>query len=192
MKKYLWIFLILMSFSTKGQNILSKKDSVKILFKAKLLTTSEYGIGLDIKQIINDVENQNALFLKTLYSSFLFIEVEFNQPYRIINGDIVTFSRECSYYLAFNIINSRFYRIGGFDTIDIDTFINDLNYQEDGIFKDVINKNEIEGIDVRCLYRYFTLSTKKRNKKGFECFDNCRNITTTNVGGHEINDSDRY
>ena len=54
--------------------------------------------------------------------------------------------------------------------------MNDLKLRESLIIKG-INKNEVEGINIYCLYQYYNLSTKKRFKKGYKCFTDCKDVT---------------
>lgn len=155
-------------------------DTLAISFKAKLFTTSEYGIS-DKEQILKDIENQKIQFLKTQYENFVFMKVDFAQPYRIPQESTQTLNRDCSYYIAFNVTNSIFYRLGGFDKIDIDSFFEALEVNESGIFKDIVEGKEIEGIDIYCLHEYYKMSKKKRLRKGFKCLDNCSQKTETTI-----------
>lgn len=155
-------------------------DTTAIAFKAKLLTVSEYGIA-DKSQILKDIESQKITFLKTKYESFIFMKVDFDQPYRLPTGSTQTLKRDCSYYMAFSVSNSILYRLGGFDTIDIDSFFEALEANESSIFKDIETGKEIEGIDIYCLHEYFKMSKKKRLKKGYSCMDNCSNKTETTI-----------
>jgi hypothetical protein len=155
-------------------------DTTAIGFKAKLFTVSEYGIS-DKNQILKDIENQKIKFLKTKYKSFIFMKIDFAQPYRLPTGSTQTLKRDCSYYIAFNVSNSIFYRLGGFDAIDIDSFFEALEVTEIGIFKDISEGEEVEGIDIYCLHDYYKMSKKKRLKKGFCCLDNCSKKTETKI-----------
>lgn len=155
-------------------------DSTAIAFKAKLFTLSEYGIS-DEEKIINDIENQNAFFLKTMYKHFLFIKIEFSQPYRIFENGTRTLFRNCNYYIAYNINDAKFYRLGGFNSIDIDSFIKDLEQIEISIFLDISEGKEIDEINIYCLYDYFKMNPKKRFKKGFSCLCNCEEETQTMI-----------
>ncbi|WP_179317218.1 hypothetical protein [Winogradskyella undariae] len=158
-------------------------DTSAIGFKAKLFTVSEYGIS-DKNQILKDIENQKITFLKTKYESFIFMKIDFAQPYRLPTGSTQTLKRDCSYYIAFNVSNSIFYRLGGFDTIDVDSFFEALEVNESGIFKDIEEGKEIDGIDIYCLHDYYQMSKKKRLKKGFKCLDNCSKKTETLIITH--------
>lgn len=176
--KRLIIFTLLCFWlsNTFGQNI----DTTAISFKAKLLTVSEYGIS-NKSQILKDIENQKIKFLKTQYENFIFMKVDFAQPYRLPENHTQTLKRDCSYYIAFNVLNSIFYKLGGFDTIDIDSFFKDLEAVENVIFKDIAEGNEIEGIDIYCLHEYYKMNKKKRLKKGFRCLDSCSKKTETKI-----------
>lgn len=151
-------------------------DSTSIKFKAALFTLSEYGIASK-GQILKDIENQETIFLKTKYKHFLFLRIKFSQPYRLSDLSENTFIRDCYYYIAFNKKNKKFYRIGGFDNLNIEDFIQDLDSVENDYLIDWNDRNEIEGIDIDCLYNYAKLSKKEKFKKGFTCFENCSNIT---------------
>ena len=174
------IILIILCFHTP-YGFSQDKDSVSIAFKAKLFTVSEYGIA-DKNQIIKDIESQGVTFLKTKYDNFVFMKIDFSQPYRLPNNHTQTLYRDCSYYIAFNVSNSMFYRLGGFDKIDIDSFFEDLKASEGIIFKDFgATSNEIEDIDIHCLYNYYSMKKKKRRKKGFNCLVNCSKKTETTI-----------
>lgn len=183
MNKVLLLLLFIFSLITNAQE-LRKQDSINILFKAKLLTTNEYGINHSKESILRDIEQQNATFLKTVYKNFVFIKVEFTQKYTLLNERTIARFGNCSYYLAFNSKISRFYRLGGFDTLNIDDFINDVNgTEETGIFNG-FEGGEIEEINIDCLYDYSQLSLRKRRKKGYSCIGNCREINTTTTSSH--------
>lgn len=178
MNKLLLLLFFCLSITMNAQK-LGKQDSVNILFKAKLLTTNEYGISYSKESILQNIEQQKATFLKTGYKKFVFIKVDFSQKYNLLDrGTIVRFGN-CSYYLAFNIEISKFYKLGGFNIPDIDEFIKDVNgIEEKGIFNG-LGGGEIEEIDIDCLYDYSLLSSRKRRKKGYSCLGNCNEIVTT-------------
>ena len=155
-------------------------DTASVIFKAKLLTLSEYGLT-DKKQLIEDIEGQNAKILKSVYDGFIFVKVDFNQPFRAGEGVTKMMIRNCSYYLAFNTYNYEFYKLGGSNEIDIDRFMPVLLINEAPIFRDFENGNEIEGIDIFCLHEYYELKKKKRLKKGYHCLENCAEETIMNV-----------
>jgi len=155
-------------------------DSTSIAFKAKLFTVSEYGISNE-SEILKDIQSQKIIFLKTKYEHFLFMKISFSQPYRLPNKHTQTLYRDCNYYLAFNIEDSRFYKLGGFDILDIDSFFEDLQLREDSIFKDIEEGKEIDEIDIYCLYDYYKMKKRKRVKKGFNCLDNCAKKTETSI-----------
>lgn len=171
MNIYKLSIFLLFSFHVYCQRMPSV-DSTSIAFKASLFTVSKYGIASKEK-ILQDVENQKVRFLKTKYKSFLFIKIEFSQPYRTSDKTRSTLTQNCNYYLAFNILEKRFYKLGGFDDVDIDDFINDLESQEGINLIDWVNRNEIEEIDIDCLYSYYKLNKKQRVKQNFTCFESC-------------------
>ena len=64
MKNIIVCFIIICCNQLSGQNnILTAKDSSAIMFKAQLMTISEYGIG-NKEQIIKDLTSQKTKFLK--------------------------------------------------------------------------------------------------------------------------------
>lgn len=174
MRKLL-IFLSLFFVCTQfyGQNSI---DSTSIAFKAKLFTVSEYGLASK-ERILQDIESQELKFLTTKLKNFLFIKIHFSQPYRINENTKTTLIRNCSYYLAFNLSSLKFYRIGGFDNLDIDDFFDDSFLHREILFS--IDGNDIEGIDLLCLYDYHKMNKKDKFKKGFKCIGNCDEETKT-------------
>lgn len=153
-------------------------DTTAIIFKANLFTVSEYGIASK-EYILKDIEEQNVKFLKTSFESFCFLKIQFSQPYRTSNNSELTLDRTCAYYIAYNITKKKFYRLGGFDAVNVDDFIKDLELQEGGNSFDLVNLNEIEEININCLYEYFYLSKKKKLKHKFTCFKCCAENTKT-------------
>lgn len=179
MKKLILLIIALICFA----NLFSQNksiDSTAIGFKAKLFTVSEFGIS-DSNEILKDIENQKIKFLKTQYLNFIFMKVEFEQPYRMPDNRTQTLSRECNYYIAFNIVDSRYYKLGGFNTLEVDAFFEDLEMREGTYFKDISGGNEIEEIDIYCLYEYYKMNQKKRFRKGFKCLNNCKDLTQTKI-----------
>ena len=152
-------------------------DTTSITFKAKLLTLSRRGIT-NVKNILDEENKKKVDFLKTKYKSFIFIKINSKDPsygwYKTKNG--------CNYYLAYNKEKSKFYRLGGFDIVDINDFFKDLENQEVIIFKDLEEGNEIEEIDIYCLYNYYKMKPKKRLKKGYKCFHKCSKEIITKIG----------
>ncbi|GGB73309.1 hypothetical protein GCM10007424_11510 [Flavobacterium suaedae] len=177
------IFYITNSLYSQTQSV----DSVSIAFKAKLFTVSEYGIA-NKEQILLDIESQEAKFLKTVYKNFFFLKIKFSQPYRNSNISVRTLNRKCYYYIAFNIIENRFYRLGGFNSLDVIDFISDLGNIEN-INIENWNKDLVQEIDIDCLYEYYYLDDKKRFKKKFLCFPNCNENTKTYYMEHKDNGS---
>lgn len=170
----LFFLLMITGFSQKVEEL----DSVSIAFKAKLLCVNRNGVA-DIKTVLDQIDSKKVRFLKTKYEEFLFLKIEFtdkvtyNKAY--LNQELmgVGLFGSCDYYLAFNKKNGNYYRLGGFECLDIDKFIKDLTSQEFNIFKDIKEGKEIEGVDIYCLYEYYQLKPRKRQKRGFECFPKC-------------------
>lgn len=168
MKILIVLMVLFMSFVVNAQ-VLTAKDSLNIAFKAKLLTVSVTGIAeRDI--ILKDVESQQVIFLKTSFKNFLFLKVKYDQSYRE-NEKVRMRFVNCSYFIAFNIKQFEFYRIGGFDSDDIDKFMEDLSSQESA--DPFLETEPIKGVDFNCLSEYSRLSKKKRLKKKLTCFKCC-------------------
>lgn len=172
MKKILLLLIfIIIPFFIFAQQEKAIVDSINIAFKAKMLTISEYGIGSK-EDVIRYAEKQELTFLKSVYANFLFIKVDFSQPYINSKGSERTLLRQCSYYLAYNTVDCRYYKLGGFSSIDIDVFFKDLELREGDWFKTM--DRHIEEIDIYCLEEYQSWSKRKRYKKGFRCFSDCK------------------
>lgn len=174
MRKIFFFILTIVSIAGNAQ-VLSKQDSINILFKSKLLTTSEYGITGKL-EILKDIDTQKATFLNTFYKNFVFIKIDFSQKYFRLNQDTSTLIRPCSYYLAFSVKDSRFFKLGGFNSTDIEGFFKYLEWREDKIFNG-ISGNEVEGVDIYCLQEFSELSVKKKCKNKSLCFENCDDVT---------------
>lgn len=178
MKRIVFVILIAFTLNSSAQE-LTKRDSINIAFKAKLLTTNEDGISYSKESILQNIEQQKTTFLKTIYKNFVFIKVECSQKYNLLEGGTMTRFGDCNYYLAFNTEFSRFYKLGGFDTLDIDAFLAKLGASEKmGIFNR-LDVGEIEEIDIDCLYNYSELSLRKRRKRGYSCLGSCNETTKT-------------
>ena len=181
MKKILILFVFhLIYFNNYCQDI--SIDTTSLSFKAKLFTVSEFGLSSK-EQILKDIESQKITFLKSKYKKFIFMRIDFSQPYRFLNGSETTLIRECSYYVAYNISNSIFFKLGGFNSLDIDSFIRHLEGME-YVIPDVNENPEIEEIDIFCLYNYHEMSQKKRLRKGFSCLSNCAKKTSITISTH--------
>lgn len=184
------IFLISSLFfciSLNAQN-LKVIDSTSIAFKAKLLSINKQGVS-DIKSMLDQVDNKQIKFLKTKYKYFEFLKIDFTDLYYeakvyINEEDLIgqALFGSCSYYLAFNKVNAKYYKLGGFNDLDIDEFFYDLEDLEIFIFKDLEGGNEVEGIDMYCLYNYYNLKPKRRLKKGYNCFSKCSEEMSTEMG----------
>lgn len=168
MKILIALIALLMSFIVNAQ-VLTAKDSLNTAFKAKLLTVSVTGIA-ERDMILKDVESQHVSFLKTSFKNFLFLQVQYSQPYRLNQNISIQFVH-CSYFIAFNIKQFEFYRIGGFDSDDIDKFMEDLWNQES--VELFLETEPIKEVDFNCLSEYSRLSKKKRLKKKLSCFKCC-------------------
>ena len=173
-----------MNYVCYSQESISKIDSATVAFKAKLFTVSKYGISPK-DSVLSFIENQKLIFLKTSYKNFIFMKIEFSQPYKLSNGSETILLGKCNYYLAYNISASKYYRLGGFDNVDIDDFFNALNAKVSSIYVDDkrmtnVEYEYIEEIDIFCLARYYKLSKKQRLKTKY-CLGNCNDEISDHI-----------
>ncbi len=151
-------------------------DSSAISFKAKLLTTSLFGIA-DEATVLSEIENQNAVFLKSSAKGMVFIRVDFNQRY--FKGDTSSHSvwlGKCRFYLSYNLQRHRYYRLGGFKELDLKDFFEDLSGADHQIFLESIDEGQL---DFLCLNSF--LMTKKRRRKE-PCVPTCIEELRTSFG----------
>lgn len=173
------VITFLCIFYNNGLYSQTKIDSVSIVFKAKLFTVSEYGIASK-EDVIRFIQSQDLIYLKSSYKNFIFMKIDFEQPYTLSNSRIQSLLRNCSYYIAYNNIDSRFYKLGGFETQDIDALFNDLELRELDTFVS-LNGNYVEDMNMYCMYEYFKMNKRKRKRKGYSCFTKCSEVTEEHV-----------
>mgnify|MGYP006921593043 CR=1 FL=1 len=156
-------------------------DSSAVMLKAKLLTTSRYGLCLN-DSIISDIANQKGNFLKSNSSNILLLGIQFGQKYCLGGQDMqILWIGDCTYYLAFNIKKNKFYRLGGFDKLDTEDFFGDLTLQDETLFDiDYIESGEI---DFNCLKEYSKLSAKKKLSRP-PCLPKCSEKLSTTLTVH--------
>lgn len=162
--------IIFVCFSTVASAQLI--DSASIAFKAKLFTTSRYGIENKFL-ILEDIENQELKFLNSSIPNIVLMRIKFNQKYYMGESREMTLIGNCFYYIAFNLKNKKFYRLGGFDSNDLQEFFGECDIIEN--LNWISNEEEI---DFLCLLTYSKLPKKKKAKKGFECFKSCNSEIT--------------
>lgn len=157
-----------------------EKDTADISFKAKLLTVDRHGI-LDENKLVEEIEKQKLEFIEYNDSSnWVFMKIKFDQKYGNYKNDHSTlWLGDCNFYIAFNKETSKFYRLGGFDILDVDDFIDDMH--EDLYFDIHFDENLNEEIPIHCIESYVKLSEKMRLKKGHQCFSPCSKKLTTNL-----------
>ena len=158
----------------------TKIDSAAISFKAKLFTVSEYGLASK-ERILQDIEEQDLKFLPTKLKNFVFMKVSFSQPYRFNENGERSLFRNCSYYLAFNLTSLQFYRLGGFDNLDIDDFFDDCSFHGEILFSLEDDGDNVSGLNLLCMIKFLEMSKKERFRKGFRCSCNCRESLFTTI-----------
>lgn len=156
-------------------------DTASIAFKAKLMTLDRKGYFAKEKQI-KEIENQKLDFIDYKSSdNWIFMRIKYDQNYGNYDGDgYILRLGNCDFYLAFRKEGSVFYRLGGFDKLDLEDFINDL--KEDVIeYYDVIdNKKIADEIPFECIENYLKKKKRKKNLE-YSCFDECSKVMKTTL-----------
>lgn len=163
MKLLLFVYCFFTLFLFSQENNSRKIDTLNITFKAKMLTLERQGV-INKNYLLKSIEERNVDFLRTIYSNFLFLKVTGKPPIGWYKNQY------CSYYLAYNIKTQMFYRIGGFDFLDINNFFKDLFERE---VPSMNFNDDVVGLDLECLFRFYILPTKKRLKKKNICYCTC-------------------
>lgn len=163
MKKNIMFFLFLAGSVFSQNNFLTQADTLGIEFKAKLLTIEREG-NPNKNYILEVLDDRKIKFLKSKYDDFIFLKIITKAPVGWYQN------RFCNYYLSYNKQTRVFYKLGGFDYIDLDSFFNDLSMYELS-FWDL--KNDVEEINLDCMYKYYILSEKKKNRKKINCHCKC-------------------
>lgn len=169
-------FLLLSTFVLSQE-----KDTADIVFKAKLLTVDRHGI-LENSKLIEDIEKQKLDFIEFNDSSnWFFMKIEFNQKYgKYMDGHSILWLGNCHFYLAFKKEKSKFYRLGGFDALDIKDFIKDLH--DDIEYLDILFNEKLNmEIPIDCIESYVEMPEKKKIKNGYQCFDKCSEKLSTTL-----------
>jgi hypothetical protein len=156
-------FCILINTKISSQPI----DTLSICFKAKILTTTRNGY-FDSLSLIKELSNQKLSIIDIPIDNVIFIKIKHEQRYNMLDNSNLVLIGTCYYYLAFNLNNSKYYRLGGFDYLDLDDFFKEIN---------ILNINLLGGnnyeIDLLCLFEFSNYSNRKKKKKKFRCFENC-------------------
>ncbi len=158
-----------------------EKDTADIAFKAKLLTLNRHGV-LDEDRLLEDIKKQKLEFIEYNDSSnWVFMKITFDQKYGDhYDNSYVIWLGGCYFYIAYRKEKSKFYRLGGFDALDLDDFIsdihNDIEYI-DFLYNEELNKE----IPIDCIESYVKKSKKKRLKHGYKCFQKCSDTLTTTL-----------
>lgn len=164
LKKVGLLFFILFSTLLLGQSYkFAPVDSSGIVFKARLLTLERQGI-VNKKFLLNDIEDRDLFFLKTNYKNFIFFKIKTKPPVGWYNNNY------CYYYLAYNVKTRTFYKLGGFDYLDLDDFFEDLFEYE---VPSMNFNDDVVELDLECLFRFYIFPKKKRLKKKNICYCTC-------------------
>lgn len=187
------IIIYILVFLTYGQFYSQEKviDSSSIVFKAKLLTLSRTGVA-DSISILNNVLSQDVHFIPNRSENIMLLRIKFDQEFYIGNSNSSKgWFGSCYFYLAYNDITKKFYRLGGFDTEDIDDFFTDLQTSSskldtyDFLFNESFGRVIYEDVDISCLEEYHKMKPKQRKKKGFTCFEKCSEVIYSRFTTHK-------
>lgn len=146
-------------------------DTISIVEKAKLLTTDRHGLR-SIDVIIADILCQPHIILEIGSEQVIFVKIDFAQKNFYKETSRLAWLGECSFYVAYYIPERKFYRLGGFDTNDVISFIEDIGSEFYTIMRKKIVEENSE-IDFLCMLDYYSMSPKKRKRKGLTCFPTC-------------------
>jgi len=161
-QNYCWektYFYITDSLLTKDYDL--DIDSNDICFKAKLLTTSPYGL-LKKENVLTEIENQKSTIYKYPYcDSILFIVIGHSQSNSYMTDSTTVtgyYSFGCRYMLAYDLSIHRFYKLNGFENSDYLEFVKD----NESNFK-LIQSELLKGF--KEMYKLSLKSSKKENNK---------------------------
>lgn len=159
--KNLLFFLVIYFVSNLASGQVTANEDVG--FKAKLLTLSRFGL-LDSKMLLDELENQKVDFIHDT-SEILILKVYSSKKFFLgTNQHYVDWIGDCNFFLAYNRRNYTFYRLGGFQTLDLRSFFEDMNSS------DLISILESQTVnlhlDIPCLLK---CSKKSKSNTGYEC-----------------------
>ena len=140
-------------------------DSIAILNKAKLLTLHNYGV-LPIDSLLSEVLNQETnVYVYSSFPNTIFYKIKYHQKRNLDQFG------NCYFYISYNKLTNRYYRLGGFRELDIDSFFKDVYYTELINFDHHLNST----FDFGCLEAYFQAHIRKRKKMGtcYPTIDEC-------------------
>ncbi len=178
MKKYIPIIFLALFFQLGHSQ---KKDTADIAFKAKLLTIDRHGV-LDQDKLLEDILKQKLEIIEHSDSSnWIFMKIKFDQKYGdYYDNSYVAWLGECYFYIAYRKEKSKFYRLGGFDSLDLDDFVNDI--QNDIEYFKILSNGKLNNeVPINCIESYVELPERKRLKKEYNCFQKCSDILTTTL-----------
>lgn len=118
----------------------------------------------DENSILSDITDQDVIFLSSPSPNTILLKVNFSQRYYLGDPDHhILWLGNCFYYLAFNIRRNKFYRIGGFDKLDLDEFFDDFETVDYKLINPEYSRKS--KIDFYCLKEYSETPVKRRLKK---------------------------
>lgn len=121
MKNYITISFLLfyLAFNAKTFDDSTQIDTLSIIFKAKLLTLSQYDYDSKNKYL-NYIDSLKYEVFAS--KEFIFIKVSGNYFCQDKNQLITTNWCECDFYLCYSTKKNFFYKLGGFSTDNISEF----------------------------------------------------------------------
>ncbi len=162
----LFLVIVMTTNTAFSQSLL---DTTDLIFKAKLLTLNREGIGKR-DSVLSSLAKQKSNFLLSPTQNLYFIQITFDQS----SSNGAEWLGHCNYYLAFNLSKNKYYRLGGFDSLDIGDFFEDLEGDDFKIFD--FAYQEKSSIDFYCLSTFNDWSGRKKRKRKFTCFDKCSDV----------------
>lgn len=161
------LFLFFLYSKVWSQDI----NQTMVAEKAKLLTISRFGIA-NKDSIWSDLQKQKLWFIPNKSTNILLMKVRFEQKYRHGNNQSTLWIGGCFFYIAYNKKTFKYYRLGGWDTVDAFDFFNDLPPED--YSRLLLDEKLKENIDFYCLLEYSKWPRKrKKQKKTCPCSKIC-------------------
>lgn len=150
-------------FSSNAQEknkIDNYKDTTAIIFKSKLMVIERKGFFSENKLdgLINDIKHKTYVT-----TDFCFIVVTPADYYIKNNSQKIALFGNCKYYLAYSFAKNIFFKLGGFESENINDFSKEFS-KSSTIFS---YKEEIPDKNLKQFLDLIMLNKKKKAKKVF-------------------------
>jgi hypothetical protein len=174
MNKIYSLLIVLLAFSSNAQEKKSLdiyKDTTAIVFKAKLLVIERKGFFSEnkLEGLLNDMKYK-------IYVTKDYCFVIVNPTDYVIknNNEKIALFGNCKYYLAYSFSNNLYFKLGGFESENINEF-SSVFLKSSTFFTykdDVLDENLIKFLDL-------VVSNKKRKVK--KVFPICNEIMSDEI-----------